>query len=429
MENNFESNLRDSLSNPPDFPFDEKMWEAIEPRIDQPTSNKKQMLAGLLPFILLALIPAGFAGFFYTKYNTALEKNSFFEQQLQNQQTLLIDTVYQKHVTIVYDTIFKKVTIEEMRYSNEKAYNNELPAKHPKGEFANKVGSFLTSPYSVFNSKNSHLRKRLNESNPFSFLLNPSGELREEAVNEPFDLKSLIAFLPMLDSEFLNTSEVDLTLPSVDARKKKQRKTGSYYLMQMKPDRYSISANGGTFMAFSSLKESNWNTSLQGEIGYGKKISLVFGAELLSYGLKLEKDDDMSELPEPPDDVLGGTLKEIYGDFKFFQVPFGLKYSLFPKSRFRPFLGGGLISRKSIKSQLEYEMIATGDEYYLSSPNLLPGSFGIEAYWGAVGLQVGITKKINLMFESGTQIDLDSGTYPYENLRLLKFNAGIKYQL
>lgn len=420
MENNFEKNLQRALNDSPDFPFNEEAWKDIKSQLDEkPIERKKSRFAGFLPILLWSILPITLGGLFFLSYTSLLEKNAALESLLENKKTtILIDTIYEKNVTIIYDTIYQTVVIQKTQIGDTPMQINT--------DFSEITDFHLPPPYPNFSNQNASIFERANEN------VTSPVVLEEESINtqdEIFDNKETLPFLPLLESDSLTTEQYNLKLPSVLSKKKRRRKTTDYYLMKMTPNRFEIAASGGSFFTFNSLTETNWSASLQSDIGYGEKISLVVGAEILRHRVEINANNNMNNLPEPPPDNMAGRIKEIYGNFNFLQLPVGLKYSLFPQKRLRPYLAGGLISRTALSSKLKYEMVASNEEYYLSTPNLLPQTFGIKAYWGTIGMQFDIAKQWRLKVEGSSQIDLNSGTYFYQNLKILKLNAGIQYQL
>ena len=64
-----------------------------------------------LPLGLLFLIPSVLAGLFYVKHSTALDRIAALEQQFQSPKTTYIDTIVQKRITVIYDTIYNQIII------------------------------------------------------------------------------------------------------------------------------------------------------------------------------------------------------------------------------------------------------------------------------------------------------------------------------
>ena len=127
MENNFEDHIKGAMDNPPDFPFDERLWKDMESRLND-GGEKKPILGfiGRLPLLILALLATSLAGYFYLKQDKAMERIAdieqqlqIFQQELQGQNQTKTQTNLERQVTVVYDTIYNKIVVNQITRTEE----------------------------------------------------------------------------------------------------------------------------------------------------------------------------------------------------------------------------------------------------------------------------------------------------------------------
>ena len=119
----FEQHIKNTMNQPPEFPFKEGLWDALEtrmseesPPVNTPPDNQRAWMTWL-PALLLFLIPSVLAGILYQKHTNTLTRLATLEQKLEQQistpKTNYIDSTLQKHVTIIYDTVHYKVVVNQ----------------------------------------------------------------------------------------------------------------------------------------------------------------------------------------------------------------------------------------------------------------------------------------------------------------------------
>lgn len=434
------------MSAPPDYLFEEKLWKDLESRMYQKEKGKPFLgFTSWLLLLLLTTITTGLAGYFYVKNDKAEERIADLEQQFQGyQQQSTIDTIVKKQITIIYDTTIYNHTIinpsqqdKSWEKANQAGVLNQLNPSMPLNSGHKKLGFKNATTFSATEASNPQ-KKLTQEDNP-SFSLNHETLLTEKKP-APFQHTGLnipalntIPFLPEFNRSLLATqSEKTIDFSPVPAGKNKSQKNIDFFLLKLKPSSFSLSASAGTLaiLNFGGKRKTNRLGNIRAEIGYGNRFSFVFGLEVINEKFKMEFKDPgekMDGFPEAPPNNQEDVLHEIYGKFRYLQIPFGIKYSLMPNSRFHPYIGLGLISQKAIKSSLSYEYLAMMEMYHLSLDNVLPNTYKVEDFWATIGLQYELTKRWSLLLEGTSQVKLKQGIYKYENLQLLKWNAGIQY--
>jgi len=444
MGNNFEKHIKKSMDNPPEFPFDEGLWKDMESRLNE-KSDRKPLFGPLasLFLVLLTLLATSLAGYFYFKAK-GLEKHDLVEQQqLQNQSEP--EAIIEKRVTVLYDTIYNRVVIDQVQKRNDRG-NNHLAGSNaymysPDFALSFKLEDFLPSNYS--NSRSfSNLRLGVqpyaaeSKSGQNKFSKNQSdieGEVLALFKDNFFEKP--VASLPGDVPGFL---EIDhrVNLPEIVVQKHKRKYRMRYYLGKMRPTRFILSGTTGTF---ASLNLGSIGFNLRGsahvEVGFGKRFSIITGVEYFAndFSKKINLTNDPfadAGFPELPPNNSEDELKNIQGDFNYLQIPFGIKHTIFPRRYFYPYLAGGIIYGRTARSRLEYqyESLSLQSLYTVSRGNLEPRNFDLSAVWGTLGFQVQMNRNWSLLIEGSAQFDFKNGIYKYENLDLLKFNTGVQYK-
>ncbi len=437
MDEKFEQRLRDVLNDPPDFPFDEKAWKDLDRRLHGKPPSKWGAMAYLAPLAFLFwLLPFASSWLTYSKLDEANAKIENLKTMLEANAGLSLDTITERHVTVVHDTVYRTV------YSNGNIENNERPAPLPSFHQP-------TVP-SLFKNRNNNYPQEQNYAHllPPSYPsvanstppLAPPGPSSPKPGNSapektlPLAPPSSLGFLEMQLLDLGTHRELSLaTAPPVFKEKKKGLR---YYLYKARPTRFSLGSGYGQYVAnFGTGRGFNFFSGIEAEIGYGKNLNLTIGAEYLHWDFDsdVEEDDDHEEhdvyegfpvvLPTDPDDV----LSELYGDFKLIQIPVGLKYVFSEKWKLRPIVGFGVLAQRALRSQLAYGFLTINDEYNINRNNLLPNSFELNSMWGDLGIQYSLNDHWSVQLEGIAQLGVGNGKYKYENLRLFKIRWGLKY--
>ncbi len=465
MEDNFEHHIKGLMNDPPDFPFDENLWKDVEARMNN-QKEKKPILSfvGRLPLFLLALITTGLAGYFYVNQNKAIARIAEVEQQLERKNEINTKSEIERRVTVIYDTIYNNIVVDQVQ--KQKIAHHTKNRKLGQLYFSKFVSDFGGGLRNDFLNDSDRINFRVNrqfenrdrlywsyfnDEQRYStapklgllqhIITKPEAHILEgEELQQLEDLKSkfnwnhaLARISPRRIPLLQNISYLD-RLPPVKIANHKKKKRIVFYLHQLRPTRFALSGTTGTFVSL-NLGGSGFNLrgSAIAEVGMGKRFSLTVGTEYFSNDFNKKIDPDELEpligFPDLPPDNAEDVLMNIQGDFDYLQIPFGIKYIVFPRRYFYPYIGAGLISAKSSKSRLEYDFISSiGNDYSISRGNLLPSTFEISAFYSTLGFEIQMNRNWSLILEGGSQFNLKKGRYKYENLALLKFNTGVQYE-
>lgn len=448
MENNFEDYIKDAMNNPPDFPFEERVWKDMESKLDEDKERKPLLgFVGRLPLFLLALGMTSLAGFFYMKQQKAMNRIVEVERQLVEYSTINTKTStepsLEKRVTVIYDTIYNRIVIDQLVQPTLRANNTAAPLErrfYPPNQFVidfeQSVSDFIRQPEyaAVFNAIG--LAKSLNRTASVSLLgVQQFDERTDETIDEVLVdwFANPLDQLTSVDYDLLDIDQ-GVVLPALNIIEKKRRKRVKVYLQKLKPSHFSFSGITGSFASL-NLGGNGFNLRgmAQAELGLGKSSAIIAGVEFFAndFNKRIDPEDPnaLKGFPELPPDNAEDILQNIQGDFTYLQIPFGIKQIIFPRRYFYPYIGAGLIAGRTNRSRLEYQYLSSGGTAYsISRGNLQPRNFELSAFWSTVGFQIQMNKRWSLLLEGSSQFDLEKGTFKYENLSLLKVGTGLRYQ-
>lgn len=437
MENKFEQFIKQSMEHPPEHAFEERLWQDMEGRLNY--SDKGGKGSGLrrsLPWFLLTLFMTSLAGFFYVKHYKAMERIAVVEEQLAAVTTPLIKLDEPVRESIVlYDTIYRTVMIDEYVRGRVDLAVAKNTGPHTV-DFMRTIAQLSDLKRSVFEEEGLGIR-HFAESNDWGVRVSEEGDGWSET-NEgrayAFDWTNAADEVPsLLLQEDLKVERLT-TLPELQVMRNKQKKNVKFYLNHLRPTRFSLAGTTGTFASL-NLGGSGFNLrgSAHAEVGLGSRFSLLAGVEYFSNDFtKTIEEEDLIEglegFPELPANNDEDVLTEIQGDFNYLQIPFGVKYVIFPFRYVDPYLGLGLVYGKTTRSRLEYEYLSPIGPYSVSEGRLLPNLFEMNALYGTIGVQIQMNRHWSLLLEGSGQMDIKQGVYKYENLELLKLNTGVIYK-
>lgn len=446
MENNFERHIKESMENPPELPFQEGLWNDMEARLDQAQSKKRPFgFIGRLPLFLWGLAMTGLCLYLFMQQNTNTKNiQDTTPEEIAKQPLAAANDGIVKRITVIYDTIYNNIVVNHVQ--NQWAVEPSSQSRtayqvvyHPD-RFKLRLEKDVL--FEVFEP--SSLVASLAIPQRLSIGLRPTTTKQSETLvadddflQQEFDLTDFafvvqpISELPTLQYLMLDTDGT-IDLPEVKAKKMKRKKL-LLMARQMRPTRFAVSGTTGTF---ASLNLGGQGFNLRGsanvEVGFGPQLSLVAGVEYFSndFNRKLKEDEEypLEGFPDLPPANSEDMLLDIQGDFNYLQIPFGLKYTFFPRRSFNPYTGIGLIYSRTARSRLEYEYQSDLGRYSVSEGRLLTRNFKLNSYWASIGVQVQMNNHWSLMLEGSSQFALSKGLYNYENLQLLKLSTGVIYE-
>lgn len=425
MENKFEQFIKQSMENPPERAFEERLWEDMDSRLNY--SDKGDKGSGLwrnLPWFLLTLFMTSLAGFFYVKHYKAMERIAVVEEKLATVTAPLTESEKpERKSVILYDTIYRTVMIDEyVRRSNPVTAENK---RYEANGFMRILDRFSKIELTTFGPQELGIQNFAKT--------NDWGVVREGS-DYTFDWSNAANELPSLLIQENLKFERSSSLPELQVMRNRQKKNVRFYLNHLRPTRFSLAGTTGTFASL-NLGGSGFNLrgSAHAEVGLGSRFSLLAGVEYFSndFTKTIEAEDLIAGLegfPELPANNDEDVLTEIQGDFNYLQIPFGVKYVIYPFRYVDPYVGLGLVYGKTTRSRLEYEYLSPIGPYSVSEGRLLPNLFEMNALYGTLGVQIQMNRHWSLLLEGSGQMDIKQGVYKYENLELLKLNTGVIYK-
>ena len=435
MHDYFEQKIKGTLNNPPDFPFDEKAWKNMEGRLKKQPGKKWGAMAYLVPLaFLLWLLPLAFSWLAYEKLDDSNNKIEHLETMLESNATLLLDTIVERHVTVVYDTIYR-TAYADVKIENNNISNPQLPFYQTSFSFFNKINK----PFFP-EQKYDHLLPPLSVFGFFPPILSGQSKNTDNiemgnnnAAQKVVDLGVATKVDQLKLQPLLYDSDPGLSIASLPYISIKKKKGLHYYIYKMQPTRFALGIDYG-LVNVADFGAGNSAIGLDAAIGYGKNLNLIIGAEYLQWNFKKGfEEEDKGEIPEGFPAVTpnssGDELHELYGDFKFLQVPVGLEYTFFSNRRLRPYFGLGVIAQRALSAQLVYEYKTPSDnEYKIRRNNVLPNNFELKSAWGSLGIQYEFGDYWSFRLEGNAQFDLEKGKYKYEGLQFYKIKGGMEYR-
>jgi len=430
MFDSFNQKIKDTMNNSPDFPFEERLWEDMEQRLDA-AENPSDKPFMWLPFLLLLILSWGGLAYFVQAYYSTqnlLDLSKQVEKQatiVNSNQTSLAHL--EKRNVVIYDTIYKKVYVEQEITDVKIKPNSNFISTPSRKHFID--WAFFDANLSKHQSFFSNSNLNYFELNGLP-LSNQNINIDTPAINKIKQYKNNLTLINLPSIPLFEISQPLVQKSPQFLEQRKKRKKVSDYLYPLRPQSFSLSAQGGISKSF-NIEESddNTNAKINASIGYGSNFELLVGLEFLTNSFEYYLDrENINDFPRLDPNNSGDVLNEIYGDFKYIQIPFGIQYYFAPKSNLQPYIGLGLIAHKAIKSSLDYQYLSIMEEYLISQDNTLSPSFALSDMWSSIGVRYHLNSNWALLVEGSTQLELKKQPYLYQNHQYLKWNVGLQYQ-
>lgn len=433
------------LENPPPMRPDLDALEDMNQRLEAAEKKPKRTLWWLLPLLFLPLLIGSF--FFYNKYQTAQNTITQLNAQLSDiQVTTNTKSLKQKVTVIEYDTIVRTIYKDVYVSRNSKeifktpinksgVFTNNSPyhfaIKKLNLAFANEVNTFDNSSFQP--SQLELLRNgKVLSLGQLERLLADNDNLDGDnysRTNNNYSIANEVEKLSFLDNRFhyeypLPNSDHFLNLhPPSDIDRINP-------LWALVPTGLQLGVNWGPVgIINTTLGNNNVKTiGLLGEVEFTKHTRLQFGLEHLSTQLKAEGAEELSKFPAPMPDDPTDIISELYGDFKYLQIPLTFKYVFQPEKRLKPSFGIGMIARLPILKQLEYEFVNAQRGEYKQVQRLTTDGFAINNIRGMFGIEYNLYKGYSIQAEGFYNHQFGTPTNPYFKLRYGGINLGLKYK-
>ncbi|WP_020536951.1 hypothetical protein [Lewinella cohaerens] len=446
MDDKFEDKIRESLNSPPDYPFEERVWQNLEGRLDQ--LDKGQPRSGF-PFwwlpLLAAAIPLLLLFWLWGAYQQQGAELTYLQQRTPHEQMTIMDTIVRRMVIVEYDTIYR--TVYETHVTGDDSISKY---RQPSSSLLLGTNPSFPSLWTGRSSQNSTAPNRWFPKEPIPVTLSPwprwsaqSNTNEERNTTNPGDLvvgqptNIIRDYTPTTPLPFrfffLNYSEEQklptIVVPTIEQRKK----TLPGRLASVLPSAIKVGFSAGSF-ATTGLpeveKQSNFSGALLAELSYNRHFSIVLGGEYLANTFDLKHDDDVdfSEFPLLPPNTPGDELEKLQGDFRYWQIPLGIKYRMLVKKRLSPYLGVGLMAIRPTQSLLNYEYENSSNDYYsLSQDDLLGKQLLLEDAWLMLGFDYYLGKNWHILLDANAQWSFHEVNNIIENREFLKIRMGFGY--
>lgn len=447
MDDKFEDKIRESLNSPPDYPFEERVWQDLEGRLDQ--LDKRQPRTGY-PFWwlpVLAAIPLLLLFWLWGAYQQQGAELAQLQQGARQSQVTIMDTIVRRTVVMEYDTIYRTVyetTVikDDPRSRHGQLYPSPSILLGNNGSFYNlrSEKSSLTSvdgsrwlPWGTIPSAWGTRPGGLEEETTAKDRTAPgTADLASREMTMGKWNKSPTTPLPFRFF-FLNYAGEEglpaIVTPTIEPR----NKTLTERLASVLPAQVRIGFSGGTFAAngLPELeKQSNFSGALLAELSYSRHLSIVLGAEYLanSFGLKHDDDADFSGFPIVTPNSPADELEKLQGDFRYWQFPLGVKYRMLVKKRLSPYVGAGVMAIRPTQSLLNYEYESSGNLYYsLSQDDFLSRNLMLEDAWLMLGVEYYLGKNWSVLLDANAQWSFGKANNIIEKREFLKGRLGFGY--
>jgi hypothetical protein len=443
MEDSFEKSIRQTMENPPDFPYDDGMWKKIEKELNNRDRPPKDGLVAWWWLLPATLLPALLAGWLLTERQQAQNRINALEQQLIGNQ-LEIDTIERQAVKIIYDTIIYHTTVlqpTEVRpepvYIGARQQGNMRPSNN--NNWSPSRTDF--SPSLLSSSQNGSKYTSLDDPLAIGLLRNANkqpvvaNQSKTAAIEQ--SEKNATKTTGLLPNPWpLISLETDLILPGVAPTElKKPRHPLGFYLSKLSPQSIAIAAGAGVFQGLHLPHSDGTNVVTSGELEfrYSKNWHLSLGIERLNLGFSLKEDmaQAFNSFPPPTPNHPEDELERLSSTFNYWQFPLSLKYRFLSNRRIQPYLAFGLIGLIPTTSLINYEFEEEGADgrYTITSENLLDKTLYLSDAFGLLGLQWQFSKKWYVWTEAEGQRRWQEGGIDFQQNQFVKVKAGLKYRL
>lgn len=459
MDNKFDDKLKNILSNPPEFPVDEGAKSQFLKQLytlDVVSTPKRKTHWGRTMLWLALLFLAGGIGYLFSQ-NQNLKAQLLENKQGQN--SIVLDTVIEKHVTVVYDTIYISkennlpIGQANYRYTNSERKSDKRQSNNLDNYFNAMLPAFFAQKSKVFSEdfiSNTWQNDKAGNNNSFLAFIHRDGKNNSSDNSDASDISSFekssynislldrdeIIYPQSLESKILTVLQSEYFF-DYEAYERKAKKRKRRQMMQ--PQSFALGIHGGfgkdLSLDFYDVKQSNYILGIDAEIGFGKKLALVIGVNYRRQNFKVDGEYDNQPIsleyfpPITPQDI-DDELHEVYWRSEYLEIPFGFKYSFLSDKRIQPYFGLGLMSRKALSSKVTFEYYATGGgEYKAIESGVLSSEFKVNNAWGTLGAQFKLTKNWKFFLEGGYQFDWkNKDLTKLDAVQILQSNAGILYQ-
>ena len=435
MKDNFFKNIKNVFDTPPEYPYQEKHWEQLRDRLQKVPKNSKVAIWQKYGWIFLWLLPFFLLGS-YTWYQQkqANQKIEYLQNALNKETNK--DKIYQSdtlfnHVVInQYDTIYHTTTVFASNIVPTNSLETDAASIQQQNTFfkdeflttlnnlENKFADNSLSKVSTFHSLG-QIQQLINEAKPIEEIpLKYNEEALKEALREIDKLAVNPIAIPLRDVHFFKYLEPLVLLYQEEIK----------LLAFLRPTGLKLGVGSSLLRVIRNQGENKrgFTAGLDAEINFGNQVSMFLGGEYLRVHYELEEEDDISAYPVVEPENEQDALHSLRVNSNYLQIPFGVKYSFSSYRAFKPYLGIGVVARRAIRKELNYEFLSVFEEYYINR-NYQNNEFAINTLRGKLGFDYQFHKHWNLYLEGTYDHDFRLSTADFEKVKYLNIRTGILY--
>ena len=428
MEKDDDNSIKRILNNPPTFSYKEEHWDALAKQLDQMEEKpvgyweRYAWLLWLIPFLLLG----GWAWHTIQKANQEIFQLKKQVEQVNIVNATIIDTTtIQRSTVYVYDTIYQTKTIYQevvspvkvaLQLNKPASVSQQLQLAFEQKRVGSKFQQTILTPFSQMGIGG--VQQVLNQSN----ITAPVYTYNEEAIKQPLTDIDLLQMdlldLPLRDMPlFLYDGPATATITEPDNSR-----------LFLQPTGFSLGIEGSLLKLIHApvLSTQGFTLGVSSDIHFGNNLSMSIGGEYLAYQYKVTNVEDLEAYPIVTPDNGRDVLNYLRVKSKYLQIPFGFKYKFQPMKLLKPYLGFGLIARKPIAKEIDYEFLGIMEEYYLNRSYNTKG-LAINSWRGDIGVELALNKDWNAYIEATYDQDFRKSSFDFERIKYLNLRAGVLY--
>ncbi len=438
-----ENIIKDKLTNPPDFDYNDKPWIIAKSRLDYTRELRKYGIYILAFLFLLTASLLAIGNYWYTSKLKKINDNRLksTNKVLPNGSNVR-DTVYQEKIVFIHDTIFKKVYVNSG--NKKKSLNRNLPGFFPVSTYNKNLVSLFYKPDSqpaflnYLNPGSIRIFSGLTAIKKSDFIdnlyneNNAEGSENKQKWNPVIKLSTKRLFVKN-NPKIIDTDDYLYKQWLINLSRKiaKKKNSPSYELVKMLNGfnvfGYELGVEGGGLSSLSGVPSTGYVMGISGNLLFENGFKFTTGVKfIINNGEYRTQNISSQDFPPAPDtkDIFDG----IYYNSSFWLFPVGFEYHFVKIGKIYPYLGMGWAMKSRALNTVEYELhdINTFEEYKLS--NSFRGSVDPNNYWIKTGLNMSFSNRIGSSIEATYLFGTKKYEYNYLKLRSLIFSANVYYR-
>lgn len=418
----FENKMREMLDKGEEQPFEMRQWRNLRTQLDNADGQPMAWWLRWMPLGFLILI--GLLGWQswrqYRLQGEFEELTTMLSEQQINQQSL----TEERRTTVVFDTVYRRITIEEN-------------VRQPAGQYAPGPGltSSLWTPttgqFTAFYPETKRPPSPATYSSLASYL---AGERAAVAAAEVDELRLLavgpINLLPGVGPYRLGFNR-PLPSTSIAPAFAPEEMFRNPLWPKIKPKSYTLEGGIGSQRDWAFSDEEGISGYLGLEAALGKRISLTLGGSYLQRFFK-RGEDDLPVTGLPLVEALNPTdeLEGVSGNLNFLQIPVGIRLYGIQSEKVGIYLEGGIGVALGFSDNITtiYEEV-DDNEYSLVNKSPLSTSLKPNFYYLRAGFNYRLGERLQARFDLMQQDGIGQFDFEYQRPKLLHWRVGVGWRL